>query len=76
MQHVNYKEARTVALANDVAHPNFNIPWTYAALLNQDKELFEKVYPEAQKLNLTQADKDKVYSSFLHKLTILKIKSN
>lgn len=63
--HVNYKEAREVALANEFGHPNFNIPWAYAALVNQDKELFEKVYPSVQNLPLSQADKDKVFPSLL-----------
>lgn len=81
--HVNYKEAREVALTNEVGHPNFTIPWVYVALINQDKKLFDKMYPQLQQISLTDEEKNFVYPSLLQSLTdgeqinkIMKIENN
>jgi hypothetical protein len=54
--HVNYDEVRPLLLkeGQKVATPMI---WTYMALLNQDKEVFERVYPMAKEL-VKALDKD------------------
>lgn len=68
--HGLYSEARELILKPEVniAHP---IIWTYMALLNQDMEVFNKVYPKAKDILLqVPGDKQKeVYSKYLRSLT-------